>query len=218
MPSKNRIKSYVEDGRYHIYNRGVEKRQIFQDRDDYTKFLYLLKVYLSPPDELQKEYPLLKTHIVRNNLYGEIDLLAFCLMPNHFHLLVKQKSKQGITKLMKQVLTAYSMHFNKRHERVGHLFQSRYKAALVDSDEYLLHLSRYIHLNPIARGVSLEEFEWSSYLYYLGKRDAQWLNVKIIKEYFNDSKKGFSYKEFVEDHLLQIDLPDDLTMDSEHET
>ena len=218
MPSKNRIKTYIENGYYHIYNRGVEKRLIFQDREDYTKFLYLLKVYLSPPEELRKEYPLLKIHFVRNNLYGEIELLAFCLMPNHFHLLVKQKSKQAMTRLMKQILTAYSMYFNKRHERVGPLFQERYKASLVDSDEYILHLSRYIHLNPIARGVSLDEFDWSSYLYYLGKRHAPWININIIKEYFNDSKKGFSYKEFVEDHLLQIDLPDDLTMDSEHET
>ena len=218
MPSKNRIKTYIENGYYHIYNRGVEKRLIFQDREDYTKFLYLLKVYLSPPEELRKEYPLLKIHIVHNNLFGEIDLLAFCLMPNHFHLLVKQKSKRAITRLMKQILTAYSMYFNKRHERVGPLFQERYKASLVDSDEYILHLSRYIHLNPIARGVSLDEFDWSSYLYYLGKRHAPWININIIKEYFNDSKKGFSYKEFVEDHLLQIDLPDDLTMDSEHET
>ena len=217
MPSPNAVKTYIENGYYHIYNRGVEKRLIFQDREDYTKFLYLLKVYLSPPDELQKEYPLLKTHVVRNNLYGEIDLLAFCLMPNHFHLLVKQKSKQTIIKLAKQVIAAYSMHFNKRHERVGPLFQSRYKAALVDSDEYLLHLSRYIHLNPIARGVSLDEFEWSSYLYYLGKRDAQWLNVKIISEYFNDSKKGFSYKEFVEDSRTESELPNNLIMDSEHE-
>ena len=217
MPSPNAIKTYVENGYYHIYNRGVEKRLIFQDREDYTKFLYLLKVYLSPPDELGKEYPLLKAHIVHNNLFGEIDLLAFCLMPNHFHLLVKQKSKQGITKLMEQVITAYSMHFNKRHERVGHLFQSRYKAALVDSDEYLLHLSRYIHLNPVARGVSLDEFEWSSYLYYLEKRKGHWLNIKIIKGYFNDSKKEFSYKEFIEGHQTESELPNGLTMDSEQE-
>jgi len=217
MPSPNAIKTYVENGYYHIYNRGVEKRLIFQDREDYTKFLYLLKVYLSPPDELGKEYPLLKAHIVHNNLFGEIDLLAFCLMPNHFHLLVKQKSKQGITKLMEQVITAYSMHFNKRHERVGHLFQSRYKAALVDSDEYLLHLSRYIHLNPVARGVSLDEFEWSSYLYYLEKRKGLWLNIKIIKGYFNDSKKEFSYKEFIEGHQTESELPNGLTMDLEQE-
>ena len=118
---------------------------------------------------------------------------------------------------MKQILTAYSIYFNKRHERVGPLFQERYKASLVDSDEYILHLSRYIHLNPIARGVSLDEFDWSSYLYYLGKRHAPWININIIKEYFNDSKKGFSYKEFVEDYLTPLDLPDDLTMDSEHE-
>ena len=215
MPSPNAIKTYVENGYYHIYNRGVEKRLIFQDREDYTKFLYLLKVYLSPPEKLQKEFPLLKNNLVQNNLNHEIKLLCFCLMPNHYHLLVKQNAKNSIVKLMKQVSNAYTSYFNKRHERVGPLFQGRYKGVIVESDEYLLHLSRYIHLNPLGRGSSLDEFEWSSYLYYLGKREAQWLNTVIISEYFNNSKKGFTYKDFVEGYREEIDLPPLLLMDSE---
>src|SRR3989344_1185475 len=215
MPSPNTIKTYVENGYYHIYNRGVEKRTIFQDREDYTKFLYFLKIYLSPPDDVYNEFPLLRSYILSNNLSEQLDLLAFCLMPNHFHLLVRQKSKNAVTKLMRQVMTGYSTYFNRRHERVGSLFQSMFKAAPVEGDEYLLHLSRYIHLNPIARGISLDEFEWSSYLYYLGKREAQWLNTQIISEYFNNSKKGFSYKSFVEDHLESKDLPSRLVMDSD---
>ena len=215
MPSPNILKPDIENGYYHIYNRGVEKRLIFQDREDYTRFLYLLKIYLSPPEDLMKEFPLLRIYIVGNNLSSDIELLCFCLMPNHFHLLLHQKSKGAMTKLMRRITTAYSMYFNKRHERIGPLFQSRFKASLIEGDEYLLHLSRYIHLNPLGRGVSLDEFEWSSYLYYLDKRHADWLNVKVISEYFNNSKKGFSYKSFVDDYQEPLELPTQITMDDE---
>jgi len=215
MPSPNILKPDIENGYYHVYNRGVEKRLIFQDREDYTKFLYLLKIYLSPPEDLMKEFPLLRIYIVQNNLSSEIELLCFCLMPNHFHFLLHQKNKGAMTKLMRRITTAYSMYFNKRHERIGPLFQSRFKASLVEDDEYLLHLSRYIHLNPLGRGVSLDEFDWSSYHYYLDKRHADWVNVKIISEYFNNSKKGFSYKNFVEDYQEPLELPSNITMDSE---
>lgn len=215
MPSPNTLKIYTEDGLYHVYNRGVEKRLIFHDREDYSKFLYLLKIYLTPLDELRKEFPLLRSNIVRNNLANQVELLSFCLMPNHFHLLFHQTEKDSVTKLMRQIITAYSMYFNKRHDRVGPLFQSVFKAAPVETDEYLLQLSRYIHLNPLARGASLDEFEWSSYLYYLGKKEASWIRINPISDYFNNSKKGFSYKEFVEDFIDPRDLPKLLTMDAE---
>jgi len=215
MPSPNILKPDIENGHYHVYNRGVEKRLIFQDREDYTKFLYLLKIYLSPPEELMKELPLLRIYIVQNNLNSDIELLSFCLMPNHFHFLLRQKNKGAMTKLMRRIATAYSIYFNKRHERIGPLFQSRFKASLIEGDEYLLHLSRYIHLNPLGRGASLDEFEWSSYLYYLDKRHADWLNVKNISEYFNNSKKNFSYKNFVEDYLEPLELPHLIAMDDD---
>ena len=213
MPSRHVVKTYSEDTYYHIYNRGVEKRLIFQDRDDYTKFLYLFKIYLTNPEILRNEYPLLRSNIVDKNLFEEIDLLAFCLMPNHFHLLVYQKQKDSITKLLRQICTAYVIYFNKKFERVGPLFQSKFKAVAVDSDEYLLHLSRYIHLNPTGRGAPLDEFEWSSYLYYLGKRQSNWLKTDTIVNYFNKSKKGFSYKSFVEDYRDEEDLSPDLTLE-----
>lgn len=217
MPAKNAIKPYIENGYYHIYNRGVEKRSVFQDRQDYTKFLYILKIYLSPTDELRKEFPLLRSNIVRNNLSEQIDLLAFCLMPNHFHLLIKQTSKDAITKLMRYLLTTYTMYFNKRHGRVGPLFQGVYKGALVDSDEYLLHLSRYIHLNPLSRGASLDEFEWSSYLYYLSQDKPSWLKIETINNYFNEKNPNLNYKNFVEvsnDSLNQnISLPKEILIE-----
>lgn len=141
MPAKNSIKQYVENGYYHLYNRGVEKRNIFLDDQDYSVFLGYIKQYLGPHEGSDPK-----------SLVDDIDLIAFCLMPNHFHFLAKQKTIDGITKFMRAICTNYVMYFNKKYERVGTLFQGKYKGVLLDNDTYLLHLSRYIHLNPIKIG------------------------------------------------------------------
>lgn len=205
MPSKNTIKTYVAGGYYHVYNRGVEKRNIFLDDQDYRVFLHLLKYYLSPLDK-QTEHPLANLQgfiLVRPrplaNLETEVDLLAFCLMPNHFHLLIKQITSDGMSKLLRRILTTYSMYFNRRYERVGHLFQGIYKAVLVNKDEYLLHLSRYIHLNPIElTGFNPVSYLYSSYAYFLRKKWAKWLKPDFILSYFDSSKE--QYKDFIESY------------------
>jgi putative transposase len=126
-------------------------------------------------------------------------------MPNHFHLLLKQISINGMTKLLRRILTTYSMYFNKRYKRVGHLFQGPYKAALVKDDSYLLHVSRYIHLNPLElKGIILFNYPYSSYKYFIGRAHAGWVKPNIILSYFDQSKllpflKHYpSYEEFVE--------------------
>ena len=211
MPHKHAVKVYVENGHYHAYNRGVEKRKIFMDDQDYRVFLHLLKYYLSPlSDNAQHplkdlpNYPLIRPRPLAN-LAGEVDLLAYCLMPNHFHLLLRQISSDGMPKLMRRLLTTYSMYFNKRNKRVGHLFQSSYKAALVKEDPYLLHLSRYIHLNPVElTGIIPVRYPYSSYPYYLGKKKAEWVKPDFILNFFKTSDKlPFlnsypSYQRFVE--------------------
>ena len=150
MPARNTIKIYAADCYYHVYNRGVEKREIFLDEQDYSMFLHLLKLYLSPKE---LEEPLTRRDLVRARLAqsvgDEVKLVAFCLMPNHFHLLLKQSTKTGMIKLMRKLSTTYAMYFNDRYNRVGTLFQGPYKAIAIDTEPYLLHLSRYIHLNPI---------------------------------------------------------------------
>ncbi|MBI3103747.1 transposase [Candidatus Daviesbacteria bacterium] len=207
MPSKNIIKEYVENGYYHIYNRGVEKRDIFLDEQDCVVFLHYLKLYLSPVEELkQLDLPGLRvSKFIRLNLSAEIDLLAFALMPNHIHLQIKQKTTDGIVKLMKRLATAYVMYFNKKYLRVGSLFQNTYKATLIKTDEYLLHLSRYIHLNPAKithKKIIFKEF--SSYPYYLGQKQTSWIKPQEILGYFRsaqrkDLKDILSYQSFVED-------------------
>ncbi|EKD90217.1 MAG: Transposase, partial [uncultured bacterium] len=147
MPARNRTKQYLEDSYYHIYNRGVEKRAIFLDQQDYNVFLNYLKEYLTPKDERSlinqlsdpnvpweekdKTIKLLRL----NNFTEEITFLAYCLMPNHFHFFVKQKSIQSIDKFMNSLGTRYTMYFNKKYRRVGSLYQGVYKAVSLDNDE-----------------------------------------------------------------------------------
>src|SRR3990167_2483509 len=213
MPAKNALKEYIEGGYYHIYNRGVEKRKIFKDKQDYIVFLRFLKEYLLP----SKHPDLTKLHEIyprRNpiNCYQDIQLLAFCLMPNHFHLFLKQKSEKGLQNFMRALSTSYVLYLNYKYNRVGPLFQGRYKAILIDNEAYYLHISRYIHNNPrdlLTKVSPLQDYSFSSYPDYLGLRKTNWLNTKIILSSFKDKKRGVnSYEEFVNDFDQNQDLDD----------
>jgi putative transposase len=210
MPSRNSIKIYVKDGFYHIYNRGVEKRIIFEDDQDYKVFLKYLKEALSAPPEskvVKKSISLQGASFKGvprqpKNFQNQIDLLAFCLMPNHFHLLLKQSSKDSMESFMRSVITRYSMYFNKRYSRVGKLFQGHYKACLIKNDNYLLHLSRYIHTNPLENYSDLTK-AYSSYSQYIGLTKSNWLKPELILSFFDRADKSFfrgtnTYNNFVE--------------------
>jgi putative transposase len=209
MPQKNTIKTYVEGGFYHVYNRGVEKRNIFQDEQDYKVLLKYLKTALSiPPDPKTLNIPVSFKGVsfkgvpkLTKNFNGEIDLLSYCLIPNHFHFELYQKSITSIELFMRSVFTRYSMYFNKKYKRVGKLFQSAYKARQITTDDDLLHLSRYIHLNPLGKVNKLTD-AYSSYAEYLGMRNTSWVKPERILAYFqktgDDFKQIYTYKDFVE--------------------
>ena len=207
MPAKNSIKEFVSNSYYHLYNRGVEKRRIFQDEQDYSVFLSYLKTYLvqknlelinqtlsdsnSSPKDKDKALKLLRL----NNFSKEIDLIAYCLMPNHFHLLVYQKFENSIDRFTNSIFTRYSMYFNKKYRRVGPLFQGLYKAVRVSSEEQLLWLSRYIHLNPkellASQGSALQSYAYSSYKEYLKSRQTEWIKSNTILNYFKSPYRNF---------------------------
>jgi len=217
MPAKNSVKVYVKGGYYHLYNRGVEKRKIFLDSDDYSTFLYLLKMYLSPKES--KRSDLKANYYNRKNLSSEIELLAYCLMPNHFHFLVRQRSRDGITNLMRCVNTSYAIYFNRKYDRVGPLFQGKFKAVYVESDSYLLHLSRYIHLNPSHLNLDYSTYSYSSYPDYSAQRHTLWVNVYPVLNYFktaarSDLNAHFSYQAFVQDYKESAeDMVGELALD-----
>lgn len=213
MPTRHSVKEYKENGIYHVYNRGVAKGNIFLDKQDYKTFLYFLKLYLSDYKELKKGLNPREVYalLAKQNFHERIDLLAYCLMPNHFHLEVKQKDPEALTEFMRCLATNYSMYFNKRHDRVGSLFQGIYKAILIKDEGYFLHLSRYIHLNPLElKGFNpqnLEGYDYSSYQDYLDQRNTKWVKPDLILGSFGTEQKGLmknrsSYKSFVEDHAI----------------
>lgn len=202
MPSRNVIKQYLEGGFYHVYNRGVEKRTIFENPLDYKMFLSYLKNYLLPP------YPEQVRPVRESKIFEEIQLICYCLMPNHFHLLVKQKTQFAIVSFMRRITNAYTKYFNDRYKRVGPLFQGRYKAVLVTEEPYLLHLTRYIHLNPTELSPkyrsNLLEYHYSSYGEYLEKRKTLWVHPEEILGFFKTAQRTkltdfVSYQSFVED-------------------
>lgn len=210
MPSKNAVKEYEAGGYYHIYNRGVEKRQIYMDEIDYSVFISYLSMYLSPLQDLQGSslQEKISPSKVPKNYFGEIKLLAYCLMPNHFHLMVKQESDRGIDHFMRSVSTKYVRYFNSKYKRVGPLFQGIYKAVRVESEYQFVYLSKYIHRNPLDLiackddPCRLEEYGYSSYGNYLNKYWQGWLNTEEILGLFGSVNKQISYKnyrEFVED-------------------
>lgn len=187
MPGKNTTKTYLEETFYHLYNRGINKEAVFKDQDDYAVFLNLFKRYLGKEplkDNKGREYPWFR---------DELELAAFCLLPNHFHILLYQSQADSMARILKSITTTYSMYFNKRYKRVGPVFQSRYKASMITQDAYLLHISRYIHLNP----PNYKGWQFSSLPYYLGKRSASWLKPDRIIELFDNQTE---YKNFVHDY------------------
>lgn len=212
MPAKNAIKEYAPNAYYHLYNRGVEKRTIFIDEQDRAVFLSYLKTYLLPkdedalhailtnPDSSSKEKDTTLKLLRLNNFNDTLILLAYCLMPNHFHFLVKQTEATTIDGFMQSFCTRYSLYFNRKYRRVGGLFQGKYKAVHVTTDEQLLHLSRYIHRNPIAlasQGPTLRSYVYSSYPQYLGLTHVEWIHPGEILGYYPKSGNR-GYQEFVE--------------------
>ena len=201
-----RRKAIISPGEYyHIYNRGVEKRKIFLDKKDYIRFQKLLYLSQNQKAVVYKE--------TKNKKLGEIPINnksvyigSYCLMPNHFHILIKEKEGGGISNFMRKLLTAYSMYFNKKYNRKGPLFESRFYSQHIDSDNYLKYIYSYICLNPTKlidpewkdRGIKdpnkalkyCSDYEYSSTRDHLGiKRDENLiLDLKEFPEYFVNTK------------------------------
>jgi len=176
-----------EGGYYHIYNRGSDKRDIFMDERDYERFLECLNFYNSPNQidlyKIKREDPISpRLGEIGSSLcsLGFVEVFCYCLMPNHFHLILKEPVEGGIAKFMHKVGIGYTMYFNKKYDRSGHLFQGKYKHKGLDADFYLTYLTGYIHLNPIMAGLVKfpEQYKYSSYLDYLGENKTDFLEFK----------------------------------------
>lgn len=209
---------------YHIYNRGIDKRVIFKSKGDYERFIMLL--YLANSNEIFRLDDILSK---RHKTFNEVLLLdkgksiasigAWCLMPNHFHILIKQEVDGGITRFMRKLSVGYSMFFNIKYHRQGALFGGLFKSKLVGVDDnYMRQLFAYIHLNPLelefinwekeinkySEGMKqfLKSYRYSSYQDYLNvdRGEKSILDPKKFPDYF---EKENSFKEFVEGYFIE---------------
>lgn len=198
---------------YHIYNRGNDKREIFRNEIDYVRFQTLLYLcnniksihigdYINASVSIKKLLSLAREETL-------VDIGAYCLMPNHFHLLIKEKIGGGTSLFMQKLSTAYTMYYNKKYNKTGSLFGGRFKAKHLDSDQYLKYQYSYIHLNPVSiidggwkkkkiidvkkAKNFLMSYNYSSYKDYLGesRKESVILERHSFPEYFSNSAQFF---------------------------
>ena len=210
--------THFEEGEYyHVYNRGVEKRLIFLDDRDRWRFMTLLFVFqgdtiVSQMSRLVRfvEHQMFDIEFFNNILKGKrVELTCFCLMPNHFHLILKETKEGGISKFMQRLADAYAKYFNSRYDRTGHLFGGRFQSVHVNRNAYLNYLSAYVHLNhkELLKWKRREiDYPWSSFQdFVFENRWGDFLSTEILLGQFKDGKE---YKSFVEETPIKEKLDD----------
>ncbi len=201
---------------YHLYNRGVDKRNIFEDINDRQRFLLALhnsllknspKISDMERQKRREEFSTLKPSQLEK-LYGPylVTLHAYCLMNNHYHLIIKADSNDELSKFAQRLGNSYTTFFNKKYSRSGRLFESKYKKVQVDIQEQLIHLTRYVHTNPAntkyhpLNATQLKNYLWSSLPKYLNERHG-FCTTKEIKSYFKSTN---SFWQFTKDGIRNI--------------
>lgn len=185
---------------YHAYNLGVEKRVVFENQHDLQRFLDTLIYYTNKNNKPRFSFRNRETAIKENEVPSEtlVEIVAYCFMPNHFHLLLKQVSDRGISIFLSKVTNSYTKYFNKKYRRVGPLFQGTFRAVQIKSDEELLSISRFIHLNPLTGFIvkDLTRFPFSSYLEYINSNSPGICKKDYILKHFQNPQE---YAQFVLD-------------------
>lgn len=219
-----RKQKLASDNIYHVYNRGVEKRDIFVDDKDYSRFISGAGLFNDINPAYNVGFRLKQSNINSENQYVSerklVDILAFCLMPNHFHLLLRQKENNGISKFMNKIGVGYTNYFNLKYKRVGPLFQGAFKAVLIDKESQFLYIPYYIHLNPLdlkitnwkENGINkpkyaiefIDSYRWSSHGDYIGKSDFRdIINKDILNEFFINPE---NYKKELKNFMSNFDF------------
>lgn len=200
----NKNRSFITGSFYHIYNRGVAKQIIFNDNADFQQFSNTLSFYLEESPESGLSSSKKKSDFIKKYLTSEpkkpiVAIHAYCLMPNHFHLLIQQLVDNGISTFLRRTQLSYTRYYNVRYERVGPLLQGTFRAIPVENDQQLLHLSRYIHLNPFVAKLSVNphDYLWSSLSNFYKKINSRLCKPSFVLEVFNSTGE---YQRFIEDY------------------
>jgi len=193
---------FVNGEYYHIYNRGVDKRAITMDQHDSDRFIQSLQIFndIEPSGSIYEQK--FEDYTKRSGK-ALVDLVCYCLNPNHFHFVLKQKVEKGISEFMRRIGCGYTYYFNNKHKRAGALFQGVFKSSHIDSNEYLLHTSSYVNLNNRVHqlGGETSKLVRSSWNEYMGKIENEICRKKIILDQFDSIKK---YEKFALSALLDM--------------
>ncbi len=224
MPYRNDIISQGEI--YHVFNRSVARQSIFTTLRDYKRGLNLIKYYqfFRPPLRFShfNRLPVNKrsNFLLQLEKTGikNIEILAFCLMPNHFHFLLKELATNGITTFMRNYQNSYAKYFNTKYDRTGSVFQSMFKTVRIETDDQLTHITRYIHLNPytsfMVKNLSeLEHYSFSSYPTYLGNNIYPFVNTKKVLQFFPNIEEFKKFTVDQADYQRKLDHIYHLTLD-----
>jgi len=232
MPAQNLKKEAKSEVYSHIYNKGVENRNLFNDETDYEVFQGFLKDYLTPTSDTEsiKKVFTVNGRTFRGvphqpkNYFNKVDLIAYSLIPDHFHLLARQKLTGSLEKLIRSLCTRYAIYYNKKYARSGSLFQGPYKSVQIKDTSQLLYLTYYFHQVSKEDG-GAKTHGHSSYSEYLGIKENPWVNTNVVMSFFNHLKngtfKGISgYKHFVENYELnqnEIKLLEGISLENDLE-
>ncbi|PJA86975.1 MAG: hypothetical protein CO141_01895 [Candidatus Moranbacteria bacterium CG_4_9_14_3_um_filter_42_9] len=196
---------------YHIYNRGVDKRDVFEGVRDYERFLLSMDLLNDERNGLMGEWKDIKRSNPRAQLWEfpelssrrnpRVEFSCYCINPNHYHFILKQLKKNGIKNFMHKISTSYTNYFNVKNDRSGSLFQGRFKAIHIDSNEYLLYLSAYVNKNHFIHGYKSGEWKYSSLPDYTGKRNGKICQKDVILGQFNNIKE---YEKFMRENALYM--------------
>jgi len=193
---------------YHIYNRGVDKREVFLDKRDYARLLVNMREF-NREDIIGSLKDLQALRARKNNGLLEpgvpeklVEIVSYCLNPNHYHFILRQTMERGIERFMHKLGMGYTNYFNKKYDRSGSLFQGPFKAIYINSNEYLLYLSAYVNRNNFIHGYSQDDsWPYTSYLDYVGKRNGKLCNKEVILNQFKDAEE---YKKFINVNALYL--------------
>ena len=213
---------------YHVFNLGVERRDIFTDIREYKRAVETIRFYLHSnlpirysqfinlPLNLKEEFSEKLKQLER-----EVSIIAYCLMPNHFHLILKQLREKGLTRFLSNITNSYTRYFNAKHKRIGHLFRGPFKAVHIETDQQLFHLTRYLHLNPVASFLvninKLKGYIWSSFPEYLDLVKDPICNTSLTDSVF---RKREDYEKFVYNQIeyaQKLEKIKHLAIDSKNE-
>lgn len=196
---------------YHVFNRSIARQPIFLNQRDYERILAVLYFYSFDRPKLRfshynrlsyNEQKAFLEDLIKNNT-RLVDIIAFCFMPNHLHLLIKEIKGKGISTLMAKLQHSYAKYFNTKNKRTGSVFQAMFKIVRIETDEQLLHVTRYIHLNPLTSYIlkdinQLENYPWSSYMDYFSIRKLSFINKNLLLGFFSSKN---ALKKFTSDQV-----------------